>query len=70
MEYYSAKEIATGKECLVAKCDFDELPKDKAKESLLAIGIEVNTDKIVVRESSHIFDKMDCWDAIGGDWEG
>ena len=69
MEYYSAKEIATGKECLVAKCDFDELPREKAIKSLLDMGIEVDTSKIIVK-AAEIFDELDCWDAIGGDWEG
>lgn len=69
MEYYSAKEIATGKECLVAKNDFDELPREKAIQSLLDMGIKVDTSKIISKADS-IFDELDCWDAIGGDWQG
>ena len=61
MEYYSAVEIATGKECLVAKKDFDELPKDKAIQSLKDMGIEVNTNKIVIK-AADLFDELDCWD--------
>lgn len=69
MRYYSAKEIATGKKCLVAKEDFDELPREKAIQSLLDMGIEVDTNQIIIKADS-IFDELDCWDAFGGDWQG
>ena len=75
--FYIGKETNTGKKVLVLKDDFDALPKEKAVKSLLDMGIEV-TDKIVVKDISdkpemgtqEYFDQNDCWDAVGGDWEG
>ena len=67
--FYNAKEIETGKEVLVSKKDYDELG-NKAAQSLKDMGIEVNTSRIVEKEVENLFDKYDCWDAIGGDWEG
>ena len=77
--FYIGKETSTGKEVLVLKDDFDARSKEKAVQSLLDMGVEV-TDKIVVRDipdeeepemgTQEYFDQNDCWDAIGGDWEG
>ena len=47
--FYKGKEISTGKEVLVLKDDFDAMPKEKAVQSLLDMGVEV-TDKIVIRD--------------------
>ena len=55
----------------------DTMPKEKAVQSLLDMGVEV-TDTIVIRDisdepeigSKEFFDQNDCWDAIGGDWKG
>ena len=75
--FYIGKETSTGEKVLVLKDDFDSMPKEKAVKSLLDIGVEV-TDKIVIRDvqeepeigSKEFFDQNDCWDAIGGDWQG
>ena len=75
--FYKGKEISTGKEVLVLKDDFDAMPKEKAVQSLLDMGVEV-TDKIVIRDvqeepeigTTEFFEQNDCYDAIGGDWQG
>lgn len=75
--FYVGKETSTGKKVLVLKDDFDTLPKEKAAQSLLDMGVEI-TNKIVIKDVSdepemgtqEFFDQNDCWDAIGGDWEG
>lgn len=74
--FYVGKETSTGKKVLVLKDDFDSLPKEKAVQSLLDMGVEI-TDKIVIKDvpdepemgTQEFFDQYDCWDAIGGDWE-
>ena len=76
--FYVGKRISTGKKVLVLMDDFGELPKEKATQSLLDMGIEVDTNKIVVRDipekpemgTQEFFDQNDCWNAIGGDWMG
>ena len=75
--FYKDKEISTGKEVLVLKDDFDAMPKEKAVQSFLDMGVEV-TDKIVIRDvqeepeigTAEFFEQNDCYDAIGGDWQG
>ena len=77
--FYIGKETSTGEKVLVLKDDFDAMPKEKATQSLLDLGVEI-TNKIVIRDipdeegpeigSKEFFDQNDCWDAIGGDWQG
>lgn len=58
--FYVGKETSTGKKVLVHKEDYDELG-NKATESLKDMGIEVNTNKIVIK-AIDLFDELDCWD--------
>jgi hypothetical protein len=76
--YYIGKETTTGKRVYILKEDYDALG-EKAATSLKDMGVEVDTSKIVIKDipddepeigSKEYFDKYDCWDAIGGDWEG
>ena len=76
--FYVGKKTSTGNKVLVLMDDFDALPREKAVQSLLDMGVEVDTSKIVVKEvqeepemgTQEFFDQNDCWDAIGGDWQG
>ena len=74
--FYIGKETSTGKKVLVLKDDFDAMPKEKATQSLLDLGVEI-TNKIMIKDipdkeepemgTQEFFDHNDCWDAIGGD---
>lgn len=76
-ELFYIGETSTSKKVLVHKGDYDELG-NKAAESLKDMGITVDTNKTVLKEvqeepefgSKEYFDAHDCWDAVGGDWEG